>query len=103
LNFAFAIHGEKEEKYTLTTIEIAEAQRKDQELKVYYKQYARMPKKDMCFHFIEDTKVLCNKDKLMIPASLQPRAVAWYHHYLQHPGHLRLKETMRSVMYWKGI
>jgi hypothetical protein len=28
---------------------------------------------------------------------------AWYHHYLQHPGHSRLKETMRSVMYWKGM
>jgi hypothetical protein len=103
LNFAFAIHGEEEEIYPLTTIEIAEAQRKDQGLKVYYKKNARMPKKDMCFHFIEDTKVLCNKGKPMIPASLQHRAVAWYHHYLQHSGHLCLKETMRSVMYWKGM
>jgi hypothetical protein len=25
------------------------------------------------------------------------------HNYLQHPGHSRLKETMRSVMYWKGM
>jgi hypothetical protein len=57
----------------------------------------------MCFHFIEDTKVLCNKGKLMIPASLWHRAVAWYHHYHQHPGHSRNKETMRSVMYWKGM
>jgi hypothetical protein len=37
LNFAYANHGEEEEIYPLTTIEIAEAQRKDQELKVYYK------------------------------------------------------------------
>ncbi len=103
LNFAFANHGEEEEIYPITTIEIAEAQRKDQELKVYYKKNARMLKKDMCFQLIEDTKVLCKKGKLIIPASLQHRAVAWYHHYLQHPGHLRLEETMRSVMYWKGI
>jgi hypothetical protein len=41
--------------------------------------------------------------KLMIPASLRHRAVSWYHHYLQHPGHSRLEETMRSVMYWKGM
>jgi hypothetical protein len=27
----------------------------------------------------------------------------WYHHYLQHPGHTRLKETMKSVIYWKGM
>jgi hypothetical protein len=82
LNFAFANCGEEEEIYPFTTIEIAEAQHKDQELKVYYKKDARMPKKDMCFHFIEDTTVLCNKGKLMIPTSLQHRAVAWYHHYV---------------------
>jgi hypothetical protein len=102
-NFAFANHGEEEEVYPLTTIEIAQAQCKDQELKVYYKKNARMPKEDMCFQFIENAKVLCKQGKLMIPASLQHRAVAWYHHYLQHPGHSRLKETMRSVMYWKGM
>jgi hypothetical protein len=39
----------------------------------------------------------------MIPTSLWNRAVSWYHHYLQHPGHSRLKETMRSMMYWKGM
>ncbi len=94
LNFAFANHGEEEEIYPLTTIEILEAQRKDQELKVYYKKNARMPKKDMCLQLLEDTKVLCKIGKLVIPASLQHRAVAWYHHYLQHPGHSRLKETM---------
>jgi hypothetical protein len=31
--------------------------------------------------------VLCKEDKIVIPASLQHRAVSWYHHYLQHPGH----------------
>jgi hypothetical protein len=47
--------------------------------------------------------VLCKNDKLIIPALLCHRAVSWYHHYLQHPGHSRLKETMRSMMYWKGM
>ncbi len=27
----------------------------------------------------------------------------WYHHYLQHPGHTRLKETMKAAIYWKGM
>jgi hypothetical protein len=62
-----------------------------------------MPKKDMCLQLIEDTKVLCKNGKLVIPASLQHRAVAWYPHFLQHPGHSRLIETMRSVIYWKGM
>ncbi len=66
LNFAFANHGEEDDN----TIEIAEAQRKDQELKVYYKKNAIIPKKGMCLQLIEDTKVLCKNGKLVIPASL---------------------------------
>jgi hypothetical protein len=99
----FANHGEEDEIYPLTTIEIAEAQRKNQELKVYYKKNARVPKEGMCLQLIEDTKVLCTNGKLVVPASLRHRAVAWYHHSLQHPGHSRLKETMRSVMHWNGM
>jgi hypothetical protein len=57
----------------------------------------------MCLQLLEDTKRHCISGKLVIPASLRHRAVAWYHHYLQHPGHSRLEETMRSVMYWKGM
>jgi hypothetical protein len=71
---------------------IADAQYKDQELKVYYKKNAKMPQRDV---LIEDTKVLCKNGILMIPTSLRHREVSWYHHYLQHPGHLRLEETMR--------
>jgi hypothetical protein len=63
----------------------------------------KMPHKDIGFHLIEDTKVLCKNGKSIISASLRHRTVSWYHHYLQHPGHLHLEETMRSVMYWKGM
>jgi hypothetical protein len=62
-----------------------------------------MPQKDTCHHLIEDTKVLCKNGKIIIPTSLRHRAVSWYHYYLQHPGHSRLEETMRSVMHWKGM
>jgi hypothetical protein len=37
LNLVFENHGEEDAIYTLTTIEIAKAQQKVQELKVYYK------------------------------------------------------------------
>jgi hypothetical protein len=103
LHFVFANHGEEDEIHPLTTIEIAEAQHKDQELKVYFKKNTPKPKEDVCLQLVEDTKVICKNCKLIIPASLRHRAVAWYHHHLQHPGHSRLKETMRSMMYWKGM
>ncbi len=95
---------EKRMKYMpLTTLEIEEAQQKDWEIKVYYDQNAKTPNEDVHFKLIEDTKVLCKNDKLIIPASLLHRKVSWYHHYLQHPGHSSLKETIRSMMYWKGM
>jgi hypothetical protein len=40
---------------------------------------------------------------MVIPKVLQRRAVSWYHHYLQHPGHTRLEETLHAAMYWKGM
>jgi hypothetical protein len=45
----FAIHGDKDEIYFLTTVEIAKAQKKDQELKIYYKKNVKTPEKDMHF------------------------------------------------------
>ncbi len=91
LNLMFANHREEGETYILTTIEIAKAQKKDWGLKVYYKKNAKTPKKDVHFQLLEDTKVQCKNDKLIILASLRHRAVSWYHHYLQHPCHLCLK------------
>ena len=103
MNLVFTNPGEEEEIYPLTTIEIAKAQKEDRKLKIYYNKDVSTLNKDISLKFIDDTKVLCKKDKLIIPTSLQHRAVSWYHHYLQHPGHSRLEETMRSVMYWKGM
>jgi hypothetical protein len=102
-NLVFAHHKEEDKVYLLTLTEIAVAQCKDQELKDYFKKNAIMPQKDIGLHLIESTKVLCKNGKVMIPTSLWNRAVSWYHHYLQHPGHSSLKETMRSVMYWKSM
>jgi hypothetical protein len=102
-NLVFARHEKEDEIYPLTVTEIADAQCKDHELKIYFKKNAKMPQKDIGFHLIEDIKVLCKNGKLMILASLRHRTVSWYHHYLQHPGHSYLEETMRSVMYWKGM
>ncbi len=62
-NLVIEHHKEEEEVYPLTLTEIADAQRKDQELKVYFKKNAIMPQKDMGIQLIEDTKVLCKMGK----------------------------------------
>ncbi len=38
---------------------------------------------------------------LIIPASLQDRAIGWYHCYLQRLSHSSLQKTIKSVKYWK--
>ena len=59
----FANHGEEDEIYPLTIIEIAEAQKKDRNLKIYYKRNAKTPEKGMRFQLIENTKVPSKEDK----------------------------------------
>jgi hypothetical protein len=74
LNLVFANHRKEDEIHPLTTIEIARAQQKDQEIK---EQNAKTPmEQDVHFQLIEDTKVLCKNDKLIIPASLRHRVVS---------------------------
>jgi hypothetical protein len=102
-NLVFAHHKEEDKIYPLNLTEIANAQRKDRELKVFFKKNSKISQKDIGLHLIEDTKVLCKNGKVIIPTSLRHRAVSWYNHYLQHPRHSHLEEMMRSVMYWKGM
>ena len=84
-------------KYPLTVKEIAHEQKKDQALR-------KLTKEDKYkLLLVENTDVLCKDGKLVIPKLLQHRNVSWYHHYLQHPRHSRLEETLRAAMYWKGM
>ena len=79
LNHAFANHSDEGDIYPLTVREISEEQIKDKDL-----QQQKVTTK---FEetLIENTHVLCKEGNMIIPKSLQHCAVAWYHHYLQHP------------------
>jgi hypothetical protein len=76
LNLVLANCGEMDEIYPLTTIEIAEAQKTDQKIKIFNRQNAKTPERNIGFQLSEDTKVLCRDNRLIIPASLQHRAVS---------------------------
>ena len=77
--------------------EIAQAQQDSPNLQ------AVAAKGQFTMKLVENTKVLCKDDKLVIPAALHHQAVSWYHHYLQHPGSTRLEETLCIAMHWKGM
>ena len=86
-NAVFASHGkeDQEEIYPLTVTEISNAQHADKHLRKFFK---RGGDKASTFEvsLVEETEVLKENSKLVIPKSFQKRAVMWYHHYLQHPG-----------------
>ena len=92
INIMFANCSEEDEIYPLTVKEIAEEQKSDTSLKkrILSEKYKQL--------LVENTLVFCKDGKLVIPKSLQHRAVSWYHHYLQHPGNTRLEETLKTAM-----
>jgi hypothetical protein len=100
MNEVFASRSDKDEIYPLTTVEIAEVRWADASLKHLFKRNAVIDQ-GMEIKLIENMTCVCKDGRLVI--LLQLRAVRWYHHYLQHPGHTRLEETMNAAMYWKGM
>jgi hypothetical protein len=89
-------------KYPLTTAKIAAAQRADASLKHLIKHNAVIDQ-GLEIKLIENMTCVCKDGWLVISKPLQVHAVKWYHHYLQHPGHTRLEETMNTAMNWKGM
>jgi hypothetical protein len=102
MNEVFANCSDEDEIYLLTTAEIATAQRADVSLKLLFKRNAVIDQ-GLEIKLIENRSCVCKDGWLVIPKPLQVCAVKWYHNYLQHPGHTRLKETMNTAMYWKGM
>jgi hypothetical protein len=98
MNGVFAHCSDEDEIYPLTTEEIAEAQQADASLKHLFKCSA-VNDQGLEIKLIENTTCVCKDGWLVISKPLQVRAVKWYHHYLQHPGHARLEETINAAMY----
>jgi len=98
----FANCSKDDKIYPLTVSEIAEAQKADAEFKHCLKRNAVIGN-GLEIKLVENTKCVCKEGRLVISKPLQRRAVMWYHHYLQQPGHTRLEETINAAMYWKGM
>jgi hypothetical protein len=98
MNEVFANHSEEDKIYPLTTEEIVEARFADASLKHLLKCNAVIDQ-GLEIKLTENPTCVCKDCWLVIPKPFQMRAVKWYHHYLQHPGHTRLEEMMNAAMY----
>jgi hypothetical protein len=83
--------------FPLTVKEIEQAQKDVSVLKKLHKHDRYSTQLE------EDTQLLHKDGKIITPKVLQSQAVSWYHHYLQHPRHTRLKKTLHKATYWKGM
>jgi hypothetical protein len=97
MNLVFANQDDEDAIYPLTTREISEAQKHDLKLNIMTDKYGYTTQ------LVKNTKVLCKDGKMVISKSVQHHAIAWYHHYLQHPRKKHLEETHCLWMYWKGL
>jgi len=98
----FSNHSEEDEIFPLTVKEIVEAQKADPILKHLYKSNAVLSK-GLELQLVENKSCIRHEGRLVIPKPLQRRATIWYHHNLQHPGHTHFEETMKAVIYGKGM
>jgi hypothetical protein len=95
-NQVFTNHSKEDELYPLTVKDIVEAQKANTKLKHLFKSNAVLDK-GLELQLIKNKSCICHKGWHIIPKPLQSYAVMWYHHYLQHPGHTRLEETMKAA------
>ena len=95
-----------DEIFPVTIREVADAQRVDKSLKKFFDEPSSA--KHMKPVLLQGETVLCfvrdpKRPRMIVPKKLQRKTIAWYHHYLQHPGRDKLEKTLSAVMYWKGM
>ncbi len=79
--------GDENDIYLATVAKIAQAHKRDPELRGIFKENPKNIK-DMSLKVVDETDIIIYKDKrLVIPDSMRHQVVQWYHHYLMHPGH----------------
>jgi hypothetical protein len=96
----FLLESEVEdEKFPMNLILIQKEQEKDKKLQQDIKKNVHKYKT----RTIEGVELVTHHKLIVIPKMLQNRIVAWYHHYLAHPGMTRLEATLRETMTWPNM
>ena len=52
---------------------------------------------------VEGQLLILDRGKIVIPNTLVPRVLDWYHQILVHPGETRMEKSIRSLYYWKTL
>jgi hypothetical protein len=94
----------QEQPYPLAYADIAEKQTEDANLQATFQNERARYRKNVFAHSDTSFELICNhEDKIVLPVSLQEKAVQWYHTFLMHPGETRMELTLRQHYYWPGM
>ena len=78
-------------------------QRREAKKSAKFKKYVMANRKDFGKKVVDSTELTTFKDKIYVPDSIRNNILNWYHHFLCHPGSLRLAATIGQVMRWPGL
>ena len=92
----------EEDAYPLGFAVVAEEQAKDADLQKQWENSPLLHKKKFPITNGE-VELIVRDDKVVVPKTLQERAVAWYHDILLHPGEKRTELTISQHFYWKNL
>ena len=99
--FAFD-EDEIPQHFPLSYAEISKEQAADNDLQDKFTRLLKYQKKT--FNFSDKAyELIVRDDRIVLPKTLQVKAVEWYHNVLLHPGETRTELTMAQHFYWTGM
>jgi hypothetical protein len=87
LNQVFTNGSKEEEIFPLTAPENGGGQKADNKFNHSFKRNTVLDK-GLEARLFYHTYVVCKDGRMIIPKALQQCTVLWFHHHLQHPGHI---------------
>jgi hypothetical protein len=89
--------------YPLTYMQIHTEQQNDEALKDYIDKHSAAYRTETFKHGTKSYDLFTKDGKIVIPLTLQKKAVKFYHELLMHPGETRTELTMAQHFTWKGM
>ena len=98
----FGVDHLPDEAYPLRFPTIIAEQKKDPKLLKLLKTNSNYHLKTFKYSSKDHILICCN-NKIVLPPSLQMRAVQWYHTQLCHPGETHTEQTIRQHYHWPNL
>jgi transposase InsO family protein len=89
--------------YPLSLPHLAKEQGKEKALRAKAIAQPNVYTKKTIHHGDKSYEIVMKNEKIVVPKTLQKRAVEWYHGILMHPGEQRTEFTMAQHYTWKGM